>query len=54
MIGLWLFVGATFLEPSGGSFRSTAGSGLVVACLSGYDAYESREASAIVSDSDRG
>lgn len=53
-LGLWLLVGATLLELTGGSYWSTAGSGLVVTCLSGYDAYESREARAIVSDSDRG
>lgn len=48
VLGLWLIVAAAAFEMAGGLFWSTAISGLLVALLSGYDAYEGREAEAVV------
>lgn len=52
VLGIWLLVAAALLEMSTGLFWSTAVSGLLVAGLAGYNAYESREARTVVTDPD--
>lgn len=44
VLGLWLVASAGVFELTGGAFLVTTASGLLVAALSGYNAYEAREA----------
>ena len=54
LLGIWLVVSAALLEMSAGAFWSTLVSGLLIAGISGYNAYESREARTISTDADAG
>ncbi len=54
LLGLWLIVAAALLEMTMGLFWSTAVSGLLIAGLAGYNAYESREATTVATDPDSG
>lgn len=47
LLGIWLVVAAPLLEMDGGAYWSTIASGLLVAGLAGYAAYEGREARAV-------
>lgn len=47
VLGLWLIVAAPLLAMADGLFWSTIVSGLLVAGLAGYNAYEAREARAV-------
>ncbi|AFZ73253.1 SPW repeat protein [Natronobacterium gregoryi] len=47
VLGIWLIVSAALLEMIGGMFWSTLVTGLLVTGLSGYNAYEAREARAV-------
>ncbi|ARS91834.1 SPW repeat domain-containing protein [Natrarchaeobaculum aegyptiacum] len=47
LLGIWLIVAAALLEMLGGLFWSTLASGLLIAGLAGYNAYEAREAQAV-------
>lgn len=53
-LGIWLIVAAAVLEMLIGVFWSTLVSGLLVAGLAGYNAYEAREASTVATDPDAG
>ena len=54
IIGIWLVVAAAAFEMITGAFWSTLVSGLLIAGLAGYNAYESREARAVTTDSGTG
>ncbi|OVE85757.1 SPW repeat protein [Natronolimnobius baerhuensis] len=47
VLGIWLIISAALFEMIGGMFWSTLVTGLLIAGLSGYNAYEAREARAI-------
>ena len=44
LLGIWLIVSTALLEMVQGAFWSTVVSGLIIVGLSGYNAYEAREA----------
>ncbi len=50
LLGIWLIVAAAILAMAGGLFWSTAVSGLLIAVLAGYNAYEAREARAVATE----
>lgn len=50
MLGIWLIISAALFEMIGGMFWSTIVSGLLVAGLAGYNAYEAREARAVATE----
>ena len=50
ILGIWLIVSAALLEMTGGLFWSTIVSGLLIAGLAGYNAYEARDARAVVTE----
>ncbi|WP_049921319.1 SPW repeat domain-containing protein [Halopiger djelfimassiliensis] len=50
VLGIWLIVSAALLELTGGLFWSTLVSGLLVAGLAGYNAYEAREARTVATE----
>ncbi|MCU4739856.1 hypothetical protein OB955_09975 [Halobacteria archaeon AArc-m2/3/4] len=52
VLGIWLIVATALIGMVGALFWSTAVSGLLVALLAGYNAYEAREARAVMSDRD--
>lgn len=53
VLGLWLIASAALLGMPGGLFWSTVVSGLLIAGLAGYDAYESREARTVAGEGAR-
>lgn len=53
LLGIWLIVSPALLEMTEGLFWSTLASGLLVAGLSGYNAYEAREARRVATESTR-
>lgn len=50
LLGIWLVIAAPLLEMDAGAYWSTIASGLLVAGLAGYAAYEGREARAVTTD----
>lgn len=50
ILGIWLVVAPVLLEMGTGLFWSTVVSGLLIAGLAGYNAYESREARTVATD----
>ncbi|NGM67675.1 hypothetical protein G6M89_01395 [Natronolimnobius sp. AArcel1] len=44
VLGIWLIISAALFEMIGGMFWSTLATGLLIAGLSGYNAYEARDA----------
>lgn len=50
ILGIWLVVAPPLLEMAGGIFWSTIASGLLVAGLAGYNAYEAREARSVATE----
>ncbi|SEW09442.1 SPW repeat domain-containing protein [Natrinema salifodinae] len=52
ILGIWLIVSAALLEMTGGLFWSTLATGLLVAGLAGYNAYEAREARSVTTEPD--
>ena len=59
LLGIWLIVAPVLLGMGAGEglidspFWSTLGSGLVIAALAGYNAYDAREARSVTTDSAR-
>ncbi|WP_226007526.1 SPW repeat domain-containing protein [Natrinema salinisoli] len=51
VLGIWLIVSAALLEMTGVLFWSTLATGLLIAGVAGYNAYEAREARAVATDS---
>ncbi len=54
LLGIWLIVSAALLGMTGGLFWSTLVTGLLIAGLAGYNAYEAREARTVTTDSGTG
>ncbi|ELY76260.1 SPW repeat domain-containing protein [Natrinema pallidum] len=54
VLGVWLIVSAALLGMVGGLFWSTLATGLVIAGLAGYNAYEAREARAVATETGPG
>lgn len=54
VLGIWLIVSTALLGMLGSLFWSTLVTGLLIAGLSGYNAYEAREARSVATDSDVG
>ena len=54
LLGIWLIVAAPLLEMTGGMFWSTIASGLLIAVLAGYNAYEAREAREVAGEPEVG
>lgn len=54
ILGIWLIVSAALLEMTGGVFWNTVASGLLIAGLAGYNAYEARDARTIASEPETG
>ncbi|EMA36800.1 SPW repeat protein [Halobiforma nitratireducens] len=50
VLGIWLIVSAALLEMIGGMFWSTIVTGLLIAGLAGYNAYEAREARTVATE----
>ncbi|SDC07052.1 hypothetical protein [Natrinema hispanicum] len=50
ILGIWLIVSAALLEMTGGPFWNTIASGLLVAGLAGYNAYEARDARTVATE----
>ncbi|WP_049896391.1 SPW repeat domain-containing protein [Natrialba chahannaoensis] len=50
VLGIWLIISAALFEMLGGLFWSTLATGLIVAGLSGYNAYEAREAQLVTGE----
>ncbi|WP_241431472.1 SPW repeat domain-containing protein [Natrialba hulunbeirensis] len=50
VLGIWLIISAALFEMLGGLFWSTLATGLLVAGLSGYNAYEAREAQLVTGE----
>ncbi|WIV67461.1 SPW repeat domain-containing protein [Natrialbaceae archaeon AArc-T1-2] len=50
VLGIWLIVATAVFGMAAGAFWSTAISGLLIALLSGYNAYEAREAETVVTE----
>jgi hypothetical protein len=50
VLGIWLIVSAALLEMTGSLFWSTLATGLLIAGLAGYNAYEAREARTVATD----
>ncbi|MFP8951915.1 hypothetical protein ACLI4Z_02915 [Natrialbaceae archaeon A-arb3/5] len=50
ILGIWLIVSAALLGMLGSLFWSTLASGLLIAGLAGYNAYEAREARTVATD----
>ena len=50
VLGIWLIISAALFEMISGMFWSTVVSGLLVAGLAGYNAYEAREARTVATD----
>ena len=59
LLGIWLIIAPALFEMSAGAgltdspFWSTLGSGVLVAALAGYNAYDAREAQRVATDSTR-
>ena len=59
LLGIWLIVSPALLEMQAGlglttsPFWSTLGSGLLIAALAGYNAYDARDARRVATDSSR-
>ncbi|MDF9744017.1 SPW repeat protein [Natrinema salsiterrestre] len=51
VLGIWLIVSAALFGMTGGLFWSTLATGLLIAGVAGYNAYEAREARAVATDS---
>ncbi|RQG97805.1 SPW repeat domain-containing protein [Natrarchaeobius chitinivorans] len=54
VLGIWLIVSAALLGMLGSLFWSTLASGLLVAGLAGYNAYEAREARTVATEPETG
>ncbi|AEH37081.1 SPW repeat protein [Halopiger xanaduensis] len=54
VLGIWLIISAALLEMAGGLFWSTLATGLLVAGLAGYNAYEAREARTVATEPETG
>ncbi|WP_226480202.1 SPW repeat domain-containing protein [Natrinema amylolyticum] len=54
VLGVWLIVSAALLEMAGGLFWSTLATGLLIAGLAGYNAYEAREARTVATETGPG
>ncbi|ELZ21598.1 SPW repeat domain-containing protein [Natrinema limicola] len=54
ILGIWLIVSAALLEMTGGPFWNTIASGLLVAGLAGYNAYEARDARTVATEPETG
>ncbi|MGQ3410933.1 SPW repeat protein [Natrinema sp. LN54] len=50
VLGIWLIVSAALLEMTGGLFWSTLATGVLIAGLAGYNAYEAREARTVATE----
>ncbi|ELY67608.1 SPW repeat domain-containing protein [Natrinema versiforme] len=50
VLGIWLIVSAALLEMTGGLFWSTLATGLLIAGLAGYNAYEARDARTVATE----
>ncbi|WP_408957635.1 hypothetical protein [Natrinema sp. 74] len=50
ILGVWLIISAALLGMTGGLFWNTIAAGLLIAGLAGYNAYEAREARAVVTE----
>lgn len=50
VLGIWLIISAALLEMTGGLFWSTLATGLLIAGLAGYNAYEAREARTVATE----
>ncbi|WP_090622301.1 SPW repeat domain-containing protein [Natrinema salaciae] len=50
VLGIWLIVSAALLEMVGSLFWSTLATGLLIAGLAGYNAYEAREARTVATE----
>lgn len=50
VLGIWLIVSAALLEMVGGLFWSTLATGLLIAGLAGYNAYEARDARTVATE----
>ncbi|WP_394295571.1 SPW repeat domain-containing protein [Natrialba magadii] len=50
VLGIWLIISAALFEMLGGLFWSTLATGLLIAALSGYNAYEAREAQLVTGE----
>ncbi|APW98039.1 hypothetical protein CHINAEXTREME_09700 [Halobiforma lacisalsi AJ5] len=50
VLGIWLIISAALLEMIGGMFWSTIVTGLLIAGLAGYNAYEAREARTVTTE----
>lgn len=53
VLGVWLIIAPALLEMTAGLFWSTLGSGLLIAGLAGYNAYDAREARQVATESTR-
>ena len=54
LLGIWLIIAAALFEMLGMLFWSTSVSGLLIAALAGYNAYEAREARAVTAEREPG
>jgi len=54
ILGIWLIVSAALLEMTGSVFWNTVASGLLVAGLAGYNAYEARDARTVATEPETG
>ncbi|GAB3669050.1 SPW repeat protein [Halopiger thermotolerans] len=54
ILGIWLIISAALLEMAGALFWSTLVTGLLVAGLAGYNAYEAREARTVATEPETG
>ncbi|RKD97950.1 SPW repeat protein [Halopiger aswanensis] len=54
VLGIWLIISAALLEMAGGLFWSTLATGLLIAGLAGYNAYEAREARTVATEPETG
>ncbi|MBZ6495861.1 SPW repeat domain-containing protein [Natrinema longum] len=54
LVGVWVIVSAALLGMTGGLFWSTLATGLLIAGLAGYNAYEAREARTVATESGPG
>lgn len=54
LLGIWLIVAPALLGMTAGPFWSTLVSGLLIAGLAGYNAYDAREARSVATESEAG
>ncbi|MFD1565049.1 hypothetical protein ACFR99_16045 [Haloarchaeobius amylolyticus] len=54
ILGIWLIVSAALLEMTGSVFWNTIATGLLIAGLAGYNAYEARDARTVATEPEMG